>query len=339
MIFCIRLLYILFACILSSTAAEPDENKTVASGRDDDFGQKMAAATLSNIAEDFNSTASKQALLTVSEILLVSDPDVLEGDQRDGTLRSDETNIHKLIDSSTHIADEDKNIDHDGDKKIIDNVLLGIRAMPDNATIWELFKAQVQADFAPFLIIIPKPIKRLISRNIVKAAQKLQVIFLGPTIHMICVAGRVVGVVGQSVVRIGEDIIKVSHFISSADNYMTEKNIIPIQKISENDLSTRERVPMIGDEAVTSNSLILLNEERDMKSTDSQISKCDLIPEVSINNVDSGSGTLSKNSAIDDSLYDPLNEVRILHDSEHIDLDDVDNENIEDASEMEYIEI
>ena len=339
MIFCIRLLYILFACILSSTAAEPDENKTVASGKDDDFGQKMAAATLSNIAEDFNSTASKQALLAVSEILLVSAPDVLEGDQRDGTLRSDESDIHELIDSSTHIADEDKNIDHDGDKKIIDNVLLGIRAMPDNATIWELFKAQVQADFAPFLIIIPKPIKRLISRNIVKAALKLQVIFLGPTIHMVCVAGRVVGVVGQSVVRIGEDIIKVSHFISSADNYMTEKNIIPIQKISENDLSTGERVSMIGDEAVTSNSLILSSEETDTKSTDSQIFKYDLIPEVSVNNVDSGSSTLSKNSAIDDSLYDPLNDVRILHDSDYIDLDDVDNENIDDASETEYIEI
>ena len=339
MIFCIRLLYILFACILSSTAAEPDENKIVVSGGDDEFDQKMAAATLSKIAEDFNSTASKQALLAVSEILLVSAPDVLGGDQRDGTPRSDETDIQELVDSSTQIADEDKNINHDGDKKIIDNVLLGIRAMPDNATIWELFKAQVQADFAPFLIIIPSPIKRLISRNVVKAAQKLQVIFLGPTIHMICVAGRVVGVVGQSVVRIGEDIIKISHFISSADNYMTEKNIIPIQKISENSLSTRERVPMIEDEEVISNSLVLSNEEKKLKSTDSQTSKNDLIPEVKMNYVDSDSSTLSKNNAIDDSLYDPLNDVRILHDSDYIDLDDVDNENIEDASEIEYIEI
>ena len=270
---------------------------------------------------------------------MVSAPDVLGGDQRDGTPRSDETDIQELVDSSTQIADEDKNINHDGDKKIIDNVLLGIRAMPDNATIWELFKAQVQADFAPFLIIIPSPIKRLISRNVVKAAQKLQVIFLGPTIHMICVAGRVVGVVGQSVVRIGEDIIKISHFISSADNYMTEKNIIPIQKISENSLSTRERVPMIEDEEVISNSLVLSNEEKKLKSTDSQTSKNDLIPEVKMNYVESDSSTLSKNNAKDDSLNDPLNDVRILHDSDYIDLDDVDNENIEDASEIEYIEI
>ena len=335
MIFCIKLLYVFFACTLSSTAADPEDNLAVTSGRDDEFDKKMAAATLSKIAEDFNSTASKQVLLAVSEALLIPahDEDVLEAVQIGEVVNADKVVI------ATQNVDDDKNIGHEEDKKIIDNVLLGIRAMPDNATIWELFKAQVQADFAPILIIIPRPIQRLIGRNIVKAAQKLQVIFLGPTIHMICVAGRVVEVVGKGVVRIGEDIIKVSHFISSADNYVTEKNVIPIQKISETDSSTRESVPIIQDEDNVSISDAFADEETNPKSTFNLISGDDLISDVSKNNVDSDSSTAYEDTVIDDNLYNPLSEVELVLDSDFMDLDAGVSEAIEDNSEIDYIEI
>ena len=340
MLFCIKILYILSACILSSTAADYEE-ETIESGRNNEFDQRMAAATLSKIAEDFNSTSSRQYLLAVSEILLDSDQnsDVLETAQIDDVVHAETDVADESINNSTQNVDEEENIGHEEDKKIIDNVLLGIRAMPDNATIWELFKAQVQADFAPILIIIPRPIKRLISRNIGKAAQKLQVIFLGPTIHMVCVAGRVVEVVGKSVVRIGEDMIKVSHFLSSADNYMTGKDVIPMQKISENDSGIRERVPIIQYLDDVSNSLIIADEDINVRPTLSLSSEDDLISDVSTNNVDNSSSTVAENNIGDDSLYNPLSYVEKLRDSDLMDLDAHDNEDIDDASEIDYIEI
>ena len=342
MIFCFKLLCILFAFILSSTSADFEVNQTISAGRDDDFDKKMAAATLSKIAEDFNSTASEQALLAVSEMLLSSDlmEDSLETAETDEVALSDEETINESVNSSTQDLDEKKNSRLEEDKKIIDNVLLGIRAMPDNATIWELFQAQIQADFAPFLIIIPRPIKRLIGKNIVKVAQKLQVIFLGPTIHMVCVAGRVVEVVGQSIVRIGEDVIKVSHFISSADQYMTEKkNGIPMQQISENGSNSRESGLMVHDKGDHTKSPINLDAEIDLIDSLTASSDEDLVSGISIDNVDSDSSIVSGSIVLDDSLYNPVSDAKTVRDSIIIDLDADDNEDIEDTSEIDYIEI
>lgn len=335
-------MYILLAFILSSTSADFDGNQTTSAGRDDDFDKQMAAATLSKIAGDFNSTASEQALLAVSEILLSSGlvEDALETTQTDETDFSDEEAINESVNSSTQDLDEMKNSRLEEDKKIIDNVLLGIRAMPDNATIWELFQAQIQADFAPILIILPRPIKRLIGRNIVKVAQKLQIIFLGPTIHMVCVAGRVVEVVGQSLIRIGEDVIKVSHFISSADHYMTEKkNVIHMQKISENGSNTRETDLMAQDKEDHTKSPIISDAETDFITSLSPPSDDDLVSGISIDDVDSDSNIVSESIVLDDSLYDPLSDAETVRDSNIMDLDADDNGDIEDTSKKDYIEI
>ena len=104
------------------------------------------------------------------------------------------------------------------DKRVIEDVLLGMRALPDNATFWELFKAQVCADFAPILIIIPRPIKKLIASNAVKLGRKLKLIFGGPIIPMISVAGKVIGIIGNGVIYVGEDIVKLADFLVSVGN-------------------------------------------------------------------------------------------------------------------------
>lgn len=48
---------------------------------------------------------------------------------------------------------------------IIGNPLFSVQVLPENATVWELMKAQIEADFKPFLILIPTPVKTFIARR------------------------------------------------------------------------------------------------------------------------------------------------------------------------------
>lgn len=112
-----------------------------------------------------------------------------------------------------------RNLSEEKDKRVIEDVLLGMRALPDNATFWELFRAQVQADFAPILIIIPRPIKKMIATNALIVGRKLKSIIGGPLIPMIAVAGKVIGIIGNGVIYVGEDVVKLADFlVSMGDN-------------------------------------------------------------------------------------------------------------------------
>lgn len=263
-----KIVCILLAGALSSIFAAVEGNEasnstTIETEAEVDNGiyQRIAATTLSSIAEDHsNDTNNKHAFLSVSETLLASSQENVVGgindlvdieddllaidsaednlfaidDAEDDLLAIDDAEVSSEVCIGTTVPDSspaqatertneeieetspDTNLIADTeDKQIIENVLLGMRALPDNATIWQLFKAQVQADFAPILIIIPRPIKKLIARNAIKIAEKMRVIIGGPMIPMLVVAGRVLGIAGNSVVYIGEDIIRFSKYLSS----------------------------------------------------------------------------------------------------------------------------
>jgi hypothetical protein len=222
---CENLVCILIASAFGTFATASERNETSitrsdSSGKsDEETYDIITAVTLTAIAEEYaNGTINDQSLRNVSETLLTSLQSSL-GNENDNSVITDISNAEfESIESivSDDFAEGIVIDDHPSlaeDKKIIENVFLGMRAMPDNATIWELFKAQVQADFAPILIIIPKPIKRLIASNTVKIAQKLRIIVGGPMIPMFIIAGRVLRVAGKSIVFIGEDVLRLSNFI------------------------------------------------------------------------------------------------------------------------------
>lgn len=222
---CENLVCILIASAFGTFATASERNETSitrsdSSGKsDEETYDIITALTLTAIAEEYaNGTIKDQSLRNVSETLLTSLQSSL-GNENDNSVITDISNTEfESIESivSDDFAEGIVIDDHPSlaeDKKIIENVFLGMRAMPDNATIWELFKAQVQADFAPILIIIPRPIKRLIASNTVKIAQKLRIIVGGPMIPMFITAGRVLRVAGKSIVFIGEDVLRLSNFI------------------------------------------------------------------------------------------------------------------------------
>ena len=166
----------------------------------------------------------------INDVLFIED--VTDTNEESGNDNEHHTAAETLIDLTDNAVNEDmisindeqasiqENSDstEQKDKRVIEDVLLGMRALPDNATFWELFKAQVCADFAPILIIIPRPIKKLIASNAVKLGRKLKLIFGGPIIPMISVAGKVIGIIGNGVIYVGEDIVKLADFLVSVGN-------------------------------------------------------------------------------------------------------------------------
>jgi hypothetical protein len=247
-----------FVCILIAsafgtfaTASERNETSITtsdSSGKSDKEAHDIITAlTLAAIAEEYaNDTINDQTYRNVSETLLTTLQNGIENgvENRDTADISyfEKESIDPIIsnDFSEEIVNEDPPSRAE-DKKIIENVLLGMRAMPDNATIWELFQAQVQADFAPILIVIPRPIKRLIASNAVKIAQKLRVIVGGPMIPMFITAGRVLRVAGKSIVFIGEDILRLSNFILTTwDGNVTPEDPFSLQPGKIDDLNCKE---------------------------------------------------------------------------------------------------
>jgi hypothetical protein len=247
-----------FVCILIASAfgmfATASERNETAITTSDSSGKSdkeahdiITALTLTAMAEEYaNGTINDQTFQNVSEKLLTS----LQKSLANGIENSDLADISYIEEESIDpvisndfsegaVSEDPPSLAED--KKIIENVLLGMRAMPDNATIWELFKAQVQADFAPILIVIPRPIKRLIANNAVKVAQKLRVIIGGPMIPMFITAGRVLRVAGKSIVFVGEDVLRLSNFILTAwDGDVTPEVPFSPQLSKIDDFSNKE---------------------------------------------------------------------------------------------------
>lgn len=250
---CENFVCILIACALGTfaTALERNETSITTSNSslesDKEAFDMITALMLTAIAEEHaNITINDQTLRNVSETSSTPLQDSF-GNGFDNSDITDTSNIQGVsIDpiisnefSEETVCEDPQSLAED--KKIIENVLLGMRALPDNATIWELFQAQVQADFAPILIIIPRPVKRLIASNAVKIAQKLRTILGGPMIPMFLTAGRVLRVAGKSIVFIGEDVLRLSNFILTTwDGNVSPVDPFSLQQNKIDDLNSTE---------------------------------------------------------------------------------------------------
>ena len=270
-----KLLFALLACA-SCTVIATERNETSNSitidrdNEDDDVRNMITAAILSRIAEDYSEEhsehhpdylAHKDALLELSQAMLdlsqeisntettttsgygVQDSDGVEymevlDDASDSENTTSETEVEQLEEiEETQIKSADTSKEEET-KRVLENVLLGMRAMPDDASFWDLMKAQIQADFAPFLIIIPRPVKRMIAKGAVRLVERLKVIIGGPLAPMIVTAGRVLKLAGEGVVYVGNDVVRFAVFLTSVgDNphntVATESSSIVENKVFE----------------------------------------------------------------------------------------------------------
>lgn len=214
-----KLLYFLLATaprLIATTYHVNQPSNSSEEISDLDYHRRMVATTMASIAEEHsNRSASITALVSVSEQLLSSveeDPIFDEGDDSISIRYvPDDSNIAKVDFTDVDANPQRIATTRNEDEMIIDNIIVGMRSMPGDATVWELLKAQVQADFGLFLIIIPGPLKRLIRKNIVRVisitTEVLKPIFT--------TASKILDTTGRSIIYVGEDIIRLSQCLQA----------------------------------------------------------------------------------------------------------------------------
>jgi hypothetical protein len=93
--------------------------------------------------------------------------------------------------------------------------------LPDDSGFWELFKAQVMSDVAPFLAVVPAPVKAFV-KDQVQHLKPALVAATGAAGPMIGVLSKVVAAGGRGLVRLSEEMEQWSQVVSERNGAVGE---------------------------------------------------------------------------------------------------------------------
>ena len=117
------------------------------------------------------------------------------------------------------------------------NNILARRELPDNATVWELFKEQIRSDFAPLIMILPKPFKAFIVDQYNTMKDPLRKIILGASEPMLNSLHFIFKNVGNMMIIIGEECSKLASSIAvEKDGRNTLISIKDNTKVDDQDI-------------------------------------------------------------------------------------------------------
>jgi hypothetical protein len=92
------------------------------------------------------------------------------------------------------------------------------RELPDNATVWELFKEQIRSDFAPVIMLLPQPVKTFIKDQYDIMKEPCKRIILGAAQPMLKAASALFHNVGNIMIIVGKECNKLAASISEERN-------------------------------------------------------------------------------------------------------------------------
>ena len=96
------------------------------------------------------------------------------------------------------------------------------RELPDNATVWELFKEQIRSDFAPVVMLLPQPVKTFIKDQYDIMKDPCKKIILGAAQPMLKAASALFHNVGNLMIIVGKECNKLAASISEERNDIKE---------------------------------------------------------------------------------------------------------------------
>ena len=184
---------------------------------------------------------SKNELISFVKALMIQQQGkahkLVEGDGS----RQESDGEEDSVDSSDSF-DQSRTINHIEQKskpQTIDNPLV-MRQLPDNATVWELVKEKVRSDFAPFMMLVPEPVKRFVSTQLKSAFHSLHIAIFGAVSPMFSVASRAVHFLGTLLIHCSKQLDALSKVDYSAASRREQssklKNIGEIGSTMNNDV-------------------------------------------------------------------------------------------------------
>lgn len=128
-----------------------------------------------------------------------------------------ESSTTNYIDSANDTEAENPS-DSSHNQNVITNPLYSMQELDGNATMWELVKAQIAADFAPFLILVPGPVKRFVKAEVTKLGKALSLVLVGAIKPMATSTSTILRIVGTLLVRLGNQFLEIENSISSGQS-------------------------------------------------------------------------------------------------------------------------
>lgn len=170
------LIFALFLCLMLVVSVPGAVADTVAVSSEGDIEEVRAAldnmslATLVNILEEYgmhlgDNYYSKEELISL---------------------------ILEIIDTTNEKSQKQqksKQMNRQEDLRQEEAVSLQVPTSP-GSSVWQLFKEQVQADFAPFIMLVPQPIKAFVAIQFPRMLKALKITARGAIVPMTFVAGK-----------------------------------------------------------------------------------------------------------------------------------------------------
>ena len=176
------------------------------------FDSNFTAAILTNeLTNDYPNISieslTNNALSLINEYNTASFVDLqTHSSINDETLDTSELNNTEILNTDTTSETIDAS------QSSYNNPLYSMSILPNNATAWQMLKAQIYADFAPFLILIPKPVKTYILQQSKLILHSIRHILKGiyqPIVSMypirMCISS-----VGYTFIRLGKGLVAYS---------------------------------------------------------------------------------------------------------------------------------
>ena len=117
---------------------------------------------------------------------------------------------------------DDVNDDRRNDDSIVSSLIEDGKkdadAVFDNNSIWELLKQQIKSDFAPFLLLIPKPIKIFISNQFNSTYRSLKIITYSAVKPLLVVVNKYVLLFGMKLFHVKNQFNLLLNYISNIVN-------------------------------------------------------------------------------------------------------------------------
>lgn len=136
---------------------------------------------------------------------------VITGSNRDSlihfmknALKDDNSSNNKLVSDSEEKLDETQ--ETESNPSLYESLYL-TNINEANMTVWELMKLQIRRDLAPFLLLIPPPIKRYIAQRFTVMMDSLVNVALGTFGPMLKTGGRLLQGLGQAFIAAGESLV------------------------------------------------------------------------------------------------------------------------------------
>jgi len=168
-----------------------------------EFERNFTIATLVNAATKQDTSFENITIETIFEAA----SDVVHSAESNNLINNNDSTV--VVKPATTVTEksEEEELIHVNPFGDFENPFYSMQTLPLNASVFELVKAQIYADFKPFLILIPEPVKKYIRSQLLSVSKSSLRVLSGALAPMSYSAFHILEKVGKIAISFGHFIV------------------------------------------------------------------------------------------------------------------------------------